>query len=282
MSGRRGDIAARIETVQSLSSVISAMRGIAAARTREAQTYLEGIRAYAATVGTGISEALALLPEERDAPPARDGQHIIVALCAEQGFAGTFSERVLDAAEAQMAGPASGLCVVGDRGLMAASARNRPVLRSEPMIAHPGQAALLAGRLTDALWSGLAEGGLARLTLVHAVPDPQSALRIETRRLVPFDFSRFPPATGRPLITLPPRELLDALVQEYVFAEFCEAITLSFAAESEARMRAMVAARNNVSNTLEELVATARRLRQEEITSEIVELASGALAQRGR
>jgi len=53
---------------------------------------------------------------------------------------------------------------------------------------------------------------------------------------------------------------------------------LSFAAENEARMRAMIAARTNVHDKLEALTGDYRRLRQEEITSEIVELSAGSIA----
>jgi F-type H+-transporting ATPase subunit gamma len=53
---------------------------------------------------------------------------------------------------------------------------------------------------------------------------------------------------------------------------------LSFAAENEARMRAMIAARSNVSRKLDELVASFRRLRQEEITGEIIELSGGSIS----
>ena len=75
-----------------------------------------------------------------------------------------------------------------------------------------------------------------------------------------------------PIVQLPPRALLAELAQEYVFAELCEALTLSLAAENEARMRAMSAAKTNVSKMLDELVARSRQLRQEEITNEIIEL----------
>jgi len=53
---------------------------------------------------------------------------------------------------------------------------------------------------------------------------------------------------------------------------------LSFAAENEARMEAMIAARSNVVRKLDELVASFRRLRQEEITSEIIELSAGSIS----
>jgi F-type H+-transporting ATPase subunit gamma len=68
-------------------------------------------------------------------------------------------------------------------------------------------------------------------------------------------------------------------VQEYVFAQLAEAALLSFAAENEARMRAMIAAQDNTAETLAQMVATSRQLRQEEITEEILELAVSGLAQ---
>lgn len=68
------------------------------------------------------------------------------------------------------------------------------------------------------------------------------------RQLVPFDFSRFATVPGDelPLVDLEPRRLLASLVEEYIFAELREAVVLSYAAENEACMRAMVSAQSNV------------------------------------
>jgi F-type H+-transporting ATPase subunit gamma len=97
---------------------------------------------------------------------------------------------------------------------------------------------------------------------------------------LPFDFARFKatPLAIPPLITLTPEQLLADLAEEYVYAELCEEVMLSFAAENEARMRAMIAARANVARTLDELVGRFRRLRQDEITDEIIELSVGSVA----
>jgi F-type H+-transporting ATPase subunit gamma len=98
--------------------------------------------------------------------------------------------------------------------------------------------------------------------------------------LLPFDFARFKvtPRGVPPITTLPPEQLLAELAEEYVYAQLCEEVMQSFAAENEARMRAMIAARSNVSRKLDELVASFRRLRQEEITSEIIELSAGSMS----
>jgi F-type H+-transporting ATPase subunit gamma len=81
-----------------------------------------------------------------------------------------------------------------------------------------------------------------------------------------------------PLVSLPPDRLAGRLAEEHVFAELCAALMLSFAAENEARMRAMISAHGNVQRTRESLLSAFHRLRQEEITVEIVELAAGRAA----
>lgn len=280
MTERLSDVAIRIHSVRQLSAVITAMQGIAGARSREARGRLAGVRAYAQTIATAIGEALAFLPDGPAAARApRHRRQAVVALCAEQGFAGVFNERVLDAAQASMA-PASDrarLLVVGDRGLMAARERGLAIAWSAPMVAHVGQATSLANRIVEELYRRIDEDGVTRVTVVHAVPGSAEGFDIQAKVLIPFDFRRFPPslAAAAPLFTLPPDLLLARLAEEYVFAELCEAVMLSFAAENEARMRAMITAKSNVARTLDELTAKSRRLRQEEITNEILELAGG-------
>lgn len=277
MTERLSDVVARIGSVRQLSSVISAMRGIAAARAREARARVEGVRAYAATVGAAIGQALALIDD--GAPPARGrapGGHLVIALTAEQGFAGLFNRRVLDTAERALGRDGSAkteLMLLGQRGLMVASERDLAVGWNASMVAHVNEVGALADRVTDALYARIGAGTTTRVNLVHATPSA-GEIEVVDRALLPFDFGRFPAARNAapPLIALPARTLLAELAQEYVFAELCEALTLSLAAENEARMRAMSAARSNVGKMLDELVGRSRELRQEEITNEIIEL----------
>jgi len=282
MSGRLADIESRISTVHKLAAVITAMRGIAASRAQEARGHVAGIRAFADTIGAAIAQSLALLPDHGPVQsPDGGGRLAVVLLAAEQGFAGAFSERVFDAA-ASLLGDPHELILAGDRGLLVADERGLAVDWSAPMIAHAGQAATLAARITDAIYERLAAGDVTRVTVVHATPDGPTGAEAVVWPLLPFDYTRFPaPAHAiAPRITLPVEDLLARLAEEYVFAEIAEAVMLSFAAENEARMRAMIAAHDNVSQSLSDLVAKSRRLRQEEITDEITELATSRLPVR--
>ncbi|MBN9671380.1 F0F1 ATP synthase subunit gamma [Roseibium aggregatum] len=289
MTGRLAEVEARMETVNKLSAVIGAMRGIAAARTQEANRHLESIRTYADTIGDAIGQALAFLPGAcaplSDGAADGAGRRAIVVFCAEQGFAGAFSRRVLDLArETMRLSPQDGhdLLIVGSRGLPDVEEAGLEVAWSTPMISHPKKAGGLAGRITEAIYERLASREISEVSVIHSLPGPPGEDDLLIKRLVPFDFSRFPAARHviAPRLTLPPEQLFTRLAEEYVFAELSEAVVLSFAAENEARMRAMIAAHDNVTETLTDLTASARRLRQEEITNEIVELATGSQKER--
>ncbi len=265
----------RIAATRQLETVFTTMRGVAAARSREAQHSLDGVRAYAGAVGEAIQIALALSPDER---PARRAQtkRIVLAFCSEQGFAGAFDEHVLAAARGLS--HAAALYIVGQRGQASAVERGLAVAWSTPMAAHAVDAPSVAERIADALFNEVAGNEIIQVTVVYATPLSPSEYEVTTRSLVPLDLARFPISEpqGQPVVNLPPAALLSLLAEEYVFAELCEAALLSFASENVARMQAMTSARSNVRKTLDELTARHRRSRQEQITEELVELSRTA------
>lgn len=276
MSGKLAEVGQHLATTRELGVVVAAMRGIAAARMQEARQHLDGVRAYAETLGTAIGEALALLPEPQRPSAGAAGAHtLVLALCAEQGFVGGFNERVLDAAQGVL-GVGAQLWLLGERGELGAQERGLTLDWTAPMAVHLDEVPALAGRLSEALYARLGTGAAQRVALVHAQPGRSEVL---ARSLLPFDYSRF--AVSRraqaPYLTLTPARLIADLADEYLYAELCEALVLSFAAENEARMQAMVAAQGNVEARRDELLAEFRRVRQDEITEEIIELSMSRL-----
>jgi len=160
VSGRLAEVGQHLATTRELGVVVGAMRSIAAARVQEARQQLDGVRAYAETLGTAIGEALALLPEPQRpaAGEAGHGQGLVLALCAEQGFVGGFNERVLDAALACRSGSAGQLWLLGERGGLGAQERGLQPDWTAPMAVHLDEVPALAGRLAEALYARLGEG----------------------------------------------------------------------------------------------------------------------------
>ena len=103
MTERLADISAHIDGIRQLRAVVIAMRGIAAARAQQARNQLVAVDSYAATIAAAIGCTLALIPSCRTDSARRSTRRALVVFCADQGFAGAFSERILDTVGADLA-----------------------------------------------------------------------------------------------------------------------------------------------------------------------------------
>ncbi len=281
------DISARIRGVRQLETVISAMRSIAAARAQQSRLLMEGVDAHAGVVARAIAQALRLLPDEPALPPARHAARAgLVLFCAEQGFAGGYTSRLLDEAVPLIAAPmvaGADVFLVGSRGAALAGQRRLALAWQTPMAAHADGVPAVAGRVAAALFDRLPRDGLERLDMMFAAWSPGRGLELCRRSLLPLDRSAFAEVRNgiAPLITLPAAVLLARLAEEYVHAELCRAAMHAFAAENEARVQTLAAARSNITAMLDRLQARERRVRQDTITAEVVELGAATETLRG-
>jgi F-type H+-transporting ATPase subunit gamma len=200
--------------------------------------------------------------------------------CAEQGFAGAFTERVLDEAGTELI--ASDLFLIGTRGGAVAVERGLATRWKSAMPSHSGGVPKLADRVAEALYSRIATGKIDRLDAIFSEWQPGHGIQVKRRRLFPFDMSQFPHSqdANAPLLNLTPEALLTELTADYLHAQLCNAALHAFAAENEARMEAMAAAHNQIERQLSVLRVRQQSVRQEEITAEIIELAAGETASR--
>src|SRR5260370_23003027 len=76
----------------------------------------------------------------------------------------------------------------------------------------------------------------------------------------------------------PPAELFRALLPKYVSIQIFRALLESVAAEHAARMTSMNSATNNATDMIDSLTLVMNRARQANITTEIIEIVSGAAA----
>jgi F-type H+-transporting ATPase subunit gamma len=275
---RLADITARIEGIRQLGAVVNAMRGIAAARAQQARNQLAAVDSFTLTLSAAIGSAISLLPSSQQDGRPRSTRHGLILFCAEQGFAGAFSERVLDDAAADLA--ASELFLVGTRGATAAAERNIIPRWTSPMPSHSLGIPKLADGIAEALYARIATGEIGALDAIFSHRQPGKGTHVERRRLFPLDMALFsrPTDGDAPLIQLAPETLLSELTADYMHAQLCHAALHAFASENEARMEAMASARQQIERQLLSLQATQRTVRQEEITAEIVELAAGETA----
>lgn len=275
MTERLADISARIEGILQLGSVVNAMKGIAAARAQLARTEVAAVDSYAATIAAAMSCAIG--PDAPALPPKVvpvSGSTGLLVFGAEQGFAGAYSERVLDSVGAEIDPEA--LFLIGTRGHYISTARGITPKWTASLPSNTPGIPKLADRITTAIYRAVSEGRIGRLDVVFTGWE-FGQLTIVRRGLFPINLADLPPGTGdRPLTQIPADTLIECLGQDYIHAQVCKAALHAFSAENEARMEAMSAAGTQIAHELETLQAKLRRVRQEAITAEIIELGTGA------
>lgn len=275
---RLADIESHIASMSALSDIVGAMRARSSMRIQEAHLALPGVRRYAEAMATAIADALLLLPEPAEGA-RRTGRRALVLCTAEHGFVGGFNERLLAAAETAL-GSGDLLFVLGRSGAALAQEHGHMVTWTEPMPTRLESAPAAVQRVTMELYPRLARGEITVAEVMFARYRQGEAARIERRPLFPLEFTAFAakPRQFLPLHTLAPPVLLERLVGEYIFALLTEAAAESLASENAARFAAMEAAHRNVANKLDELRREAHRVRQDEITTELLDVVTGAEA----
>jgi F-type H+-transporting ATPase subunit gamma len=283
MAEQLSEVQARLDSHRELQEIVGAMRALAAARLQEAQASLEGTRAYAQVVGDALTEALALLPE----PPARRSAdragRALVLFTAEHGFTGAFNEPLVELARTAAASGAA-LFVVGSRGRALIEEAGFEPAWAIDMATHAGAVTETARRLAAALSRRIGAGELGALDLAFSRYAGPGSHALRSFSLLPVDYGEFPPPARAfsPLTNLAPGALIERLVEEHLFAQLAYAAMESFASENGARLAAMHSARTKLDDRLAELRMLERRLRQEQITDELLELATGTEAARSR
>lgn len=273
MTERLADISARIEGVRQLGAVVNAMKGIAAARAHVARTQVDAVDSYALTIAAAMAQSI--VTDIRPAKTARaEGEKTgLLVFCAEQGFAGAFSERVLDSIGDDF--DTDTLFLIGTRGLSVAMAHGITPIWSAALPSHSEGIPKLADAITTIIYQKVDNKSMGKLDVVFTTWN-SGRPSILQQTLFPLDLTNLPSVSAEPpLMQLPVANLMDALGRDYFHAQLCKAALHAFAAENEARMEAMTAAGSQIARELKTFQATLRRVRQEAITAEIIELGTG-------
>lgn len=276
---RLSEIQSHIASMDELLDIVGAMRSLAAMRVQESQHALPGIRSYADAMAAAIGSALLLMPQSADEVHQDRDRGALILCMAEHGFVGGFNERVLEAAKAILKS-SDLLFVLGSRGAALAFEHGLKIAWTRAMATRLAGAPDAVSRLTNEFYTRIARGEIARVEVLFGRYRQGGGATLERRLLLPLDTAALAakPSRQAPLHNLAPRPLVENLMAEYVYALLTEAAVESIASENAARFAAMESAHDNVSKKLAGLQENARQARQTEITSELLDLITGAEA----
>jgi len=277
----------RIATVRSTQKITKAMKMVAAAKLRRAQEAAERARPYAEKIVEMFGAVVADV--EGTAHPLlarRDEQRIeLVVVTSDRGLCGGYNANLQRKAEAfirERPGKRVAVSGVGRKGIEFFRRRgivlvgeqtdvvNRPVVDSARTLVQGLTQRFAAGE-TDAVYllysrfrSAISQ--IPTVTPLLPVALPETAGQAATAEYI------YEPA--RP-------ELLAALLPRYIETLVSQALLESIASEHGARMTAMENATSNASDMIDRLTLSMNRARQAAITTELMEIVSGAEALKG-
>jgi F-type H+-transporting ATPase subunit gamma len=279
------EIRRRIRGVKNIKQVTRAMNMVAAARLRRAQLKAESARPYAdriheilkdvLTTGTGARHPLLAQREVK-----RVG---VVLVTSDRGLCGGFNATIIREAnhfvKEQVAEVR--LITVGKKG------RDYFRMRGVPMDQHfaqPSRDVTLEelGAISKRVIADYSNGVYDQIFLAYS--QFVSVLRSTPKVIQLLPLEKSPAETAgasRPAayqFEPEAEQLLNTLLPQYVEVLIYRALVESLASEQAARMIAMKAATDSASDIIDKLTRDYNRARQDSITKQILEVASGAEA----
>jgi F-type H+-transporting ATPase subunit gamma len=277
------EIRRRISSVRNIKQITRAMQFVAASKLKRAQDATLASRPYSDKLDEVLADLASVLGgEEHPLLAQRDGnRRLLVVFTTDRPLAGALNANVVRFTAREIVEHQGDFHVaaVGRKGRDALRRMRVPIAASFANYGdRPSFADVLplARLITDDYLSGTYD----RVDLVFAefISTLTQRPRLDTLLPIqPSDDTRGIP--GNQFIFEPnPGAVLEQLLPRYVATRVYQAVLESAASEQSSRMVAMKNATENAEELIEDLTLTYNKVRQANITREMIEIASGAQA----
>jgi F-type H+-transporting ATPase subunit gamma len=277
------EIRRRIAAVKNIKQITRAMQFVAASKLKRAQDATLAARPYSQKIDELLADlAVVIGPEDHPLLVRREGgKRLIVLITSDRGLAGPFNTNTIRFAAQEITEHS------GDMAVVTVGRKGRDAMRRSrvPMEAHfegfgdrPTFADVLplARLITDDYLAGT----YSRVDIVFSQFVSTLTQRPAIDNLLPIepaeDTEGIP---GNQFIFEPnPGSVLEQLLPRYIAARLFQAVLESKASEESSRMVAMRNATDNAEDLIQDYTLAYNKVRQANITREMIEIASGAQA----
>lgn len=279
------DIKLRIRSVRNIQQITKAMKMVAAARIRKVESQAKASRPYAAKLKDVVRELTSQVEEASHPlmavrPVRRVG---LVVVTSDKGLCGSYNSNLLRLAQASMAdlpeGTLAKFVVIGGKGRRYYQRRRR---EADRLYTGWNPDLSLASELADLCTDWFVSGEVDEVRCLYTRSLSTLVQQPVDERILPLASDEVGGEGQRPYLFEPgPEEALSRILPRYLRVVLHQILLESRTAELGARLRAMTNATENADKLASELTLEFYRIRQENITTEILEISSGAEALKG-
>lgn len=290
-------LAAKINSVEDLRSVVKTMKALAAVSIRQYERAVASLADYNRTIEMGLqillrqryfSEKPSKLPYVALNHPQSAPHLGAIIFGSDRGLCGQFNEQILRYAEEQLPRlqiqpEKRAIAAVGSRLGAALTASGQ---RLSAQFSVPSSVSGITGMVQEILfhieqWQS-GEQSINSIVLFYNQSQPGASCRPHLLRLLPLNrdwlhcLGQQPwPSQVLPTFTSDWERLFSTLLRQYLFVALYRAFAESLASENTSRLAAMQGAEKNIEERLSDFNAQYRHLRQSSITAELLDIVGG-------
>ncbi|MCB9957998.1 MAG: F0F1 ATP synthase subunit gamma [Rhodospirillaceae bacterium] len=285
------DLRNRIDSVKSTRKITSAMKMVAAAKLRRAQEQATHARPYAEGMSRMVANLAKAMEGDARAPrlmsgTGKDERHLLVVVTADRGLCGGFNSSVIRETRNRVRalrseGKAVQIFCVGRKGADALRRDlNSLIVERVVDVMRRGVRFDDAKEVAAKLRQKFEAGEFDVCTIVYNRFVSAITQQITVRQLIPLAIDESHHEASHALYEFEPdqAQILEDLLPRNLAIQTFRAMLESQAGEQGARMTAMDNATRNAGEMIDRLTLTYNRTRQAVITSELIEIISGAEA----
>lgn len=288
-------IRVRIASVKSTRQITSAMKMVAAARLRKAQDKIVRLRPYANKLHeilVSLSQSIADSEVPNIYSRKSDTEKIlIVVITSNRGLCGAFNSNVIKEAKRVVIEKYYDQFKKGNLWLLTIGKKGFDYFRKQKVSILEEQNSLFndltfekTNPVVEKIMKGFVTGEFDRVDLIYNRFRNAAVQDLTNEQFLPVETASQGKVETSPVdyIYEPDKEeIVKELIPKSLKIQFYKAILNSFVAEQGGRMTAMHKATDNATTMIRDLTLQYNKARQAAITSQILEVVSGAEALKG-
>jgi len=278
------EIRIRLKAVKNIQKITKAMKMVAAAKVRKAQDRIISTRPYASKLSSLMSELVSLndisnhpLIQEREIK-----KRLVVLITSDRGLCGAFNSNIIKhtVAHLEAIGKETAMITIGKKGYDFFSKRKYNLIKNFPNV-FQNLNIQTSTEIVNYLKDLYLKSEYDFIEVIYNEFKSIIKQNIVTDTFLPFKKNTESDSKSKNIDFIfepDSKNILFELIPKELNIMFWKALLESNASEQGARMTAMETASNNAGDVIKDLNLNYNRARQESITTELLEIVSGAEA----